>query len=126
MNRRVRVAAAAVLGILGSAACSSGQGPESSEVIDRGVFIATYVDLRMSTLRQGVDQIPTVDRDRILAEHGVSEQDLLDFVEIRGHQPEFMQPVWDTIEARIDRERLGTGAIQGPDPDAQPPDSAGT
>lgn len=92
-----------VAGALASAACSADQEAEAS--ISTDTFIAAYVDLRMATLRAGVDQIPTAERDRILARHGVTEDDLLQFVEARGRDAAFMHTVWDTIEARIDARR---------------------
>ena len=84
----------------------------------------TYVDLRMATLLAGVDQIPLAERDRILAEHGVGEQDLLDFVDLRGGDPDYMHAVWDSVEARIDRLRA---EINAPAPEGYtPPDSTGS
>jgi hypothetical protein len=52
-----------------------------------------------------VDQIPTAERDRILAEHGVGEDDLLEFVDVRGRDALYMHTVWDSIEAQIDELR---------------------
>lgn len=91
------------LGLLAAAACQPEEEP--IETIPVETFIATYVDLRMATLRAGVDQIPTAERDRILAEHGVGEDDLLQFVDVRGRDALFMHTVWDSIEAEIDELR---------------------
>ncbi len=98
--------------------------PEVVDTIAAETFVDTYVDLRMATLLAGVDQIPLAERDRILAEHGVGEQDLLDFVDLRGGDPDYMHAVWDSVEARIDRLRA---EINAPAPEGYtPPDSTGS
>lgn len=120
--RRGMLAAVAVGVLVAPAACGTGQDPEPAG-IETERFVATYVDLRMATLRAGVDQLPVDRRDSILATHDVSEDDLLEYVEIHGRNAQFMQAVWDTVEDRIDRQRVPALGLDsdtagtGPPPD---------
>ena len=70
-------------------------------VIDRETFISTYVDLRVAALSRADGELRRQDRDRILDEHGVEEEDLVRFVEVRGRDVHFMQELWDEVRQRI-------------------------
>ena len=96
-------------GALALAAC--GTGTASNDGVETDTFVATYVELRLATLRAGVDAIPHADRDQILSDHGVSEDDLLQFVELHGRDPQFMASVWDTIQGLIDEARVIPTAV---------------
>lgn len=102
---------AAFLGLaLGIFAC--GGDPTASPGatgLARETFIATYVDLRVAVGRQGTHELTDAERTRILADHGVTEADLLDFVEIHGTDVAFMRAVWDEIESRMDGVRMAPG-----------------
>ena len=103
---RWRIAVVVAVGALASAACTGSGSTETDTGIETERFVAVYVDLRMATLRSGADQLPVATRDSILASHGVTEADLLEFVEIHGRGAQYMHAVWDTIEDRIDRQRV--------------------
>lgn len=90
-------------GVLAPAACED-EG-DDSRIVEAEWFMATYVDLRMTTLRAGVDQLPVPLRDSVLSVHGVTEGELLQFAEEHGRDAGFMQAVWDSIENRMDRLR---------------------
>jgi len=79
--------------------------------LDREDFIATYVELRAAVIRSESHELSDEERARILSDHGVTEQEFLDFVEIHGDDVAFMRGVWDEIEARLDALRL----VPGPD-----------
>lgn len=81
-------------------ACAGGEATPSAP-IDRETFVETYVDLRIAALEQMDLQIRAQDRNRILDERSVTEEDLLAFVEAHGGDVPFMQQVWDDVEARI-------------------------
>lgn len=87
--------------------------PQAPEVdaISRETFVAAYVDLRKASLEGLGGPIDAAERERVLQEHGVEEDDLLRFAEVHGDDPGFMREVWEEIELRL----------QGP----PPPDSAG-
>jgi hypothetical protein len=110
--RVLPVLAVLVAGVLVPVACGD-FGEADQAAIDEGRFIEVYVALRMAALEAGTDQLPTDERDRILAEHDVTENDLLEFVEVHGRNAQFMHGVWDSIEGKIDDLRVAL-----PDPPA--------
>jgi hypothetical protein len=93
---RTLATAALVLGMLG--ACGTEADPAG--VIEREVFIATWVDLRAAALVAG-DPLPEPERERVLGERGVTEEELLGFAEAHGDDPRFMAEVWTEIESRM-------------------------
>ena len=94
---------AALLLLLGTLACSGG----TADSIDREVFIATYVDLRMAALETDSARIGTAERDEILQRHGVSADDMKTFTEVHAGDLEFMRDVWNEVEVRMDVEPEG-------------------
>lgn len=102
--RRLRSAALLILG-LGALpalpACGNGAEPAPAETIDRETFVATYVDLRAAALAAPGGGLAPADRERILAQHGVSEQDLLEFADARGGDVAYMRDLWLEVEARL-------------------------
>jgi len=91
--------------LLGLAACGADEtAAPSIPSIERGTFVATYVDLRASALRRPSGKLTEEDRARILSEHGVSEADLLAFADAHGSNPSFMRAVWDDVEVRLEAE----------------------
>ena len=97
-------AAAAV--VLAATGCE----PEVPLAIDREVFVQTYVALRVAELRSPGAVIPDADRDSVLAESGVTEEDLVTFAEVHGGDPVFMEGVWTEIQNRIIELSSGEGA----------------
>lgn len=82
-------------------ACSGGP---TENAIDREVFIATYVDLRISALETDSVRLGDAERTEILARHGVTEDELVAFTQAHADRLEFMREVWNEIEVRMDRE----------------------
>ena len=80
-----------------------GCGAPSAEdgVMDRETFIATYVELRAAALSSPTGTIDPGPRDSILALHGASEAGLLEFAELRGKDPEFMNLLWSEVQTRL-------------------------
>lgn len=72
------------------------------EIIARDRFIATYVDLRVAALRSDSGEIPDTAKQRVLEAHGVTDEDLLRFVEIRSAELQFMRDLWNEVELRLD------------------------
>lgn len=105
VGSRLRKALFAVA--LAAAACGGGD-PASAEAggIDRERFIATYVDLRATTIRSDTFAIRDADRAAVLARHGVTEEQLLAFAELHGEDVAYMRSVWDEVESRLDAERV--------------------
>ena len=78
-------------------------GTPSDDAIDRGVFIDTYVALRVAALETDSQRIATTDRESILADHRVAEGDLDYFAEAHAGDLDFMRDVWHDVELRMDR-----------------------
>lgn len=87
-----------------SAFACGGEGTTSAgaSVQDREAFIATYVDLRTAVIRGESHVLSDADRATILAEHGMTEEDLTRFAEVHGEDLNFMRGVWDDVEERLD------------------------
>lgn len=90
--------------------------PRNRETISRETFVATFVELRRSALESETGRITDEERERILSEHGIREDDLLTFVEVHGGRIDFMRDVWTEVEARL------LGAAEG---DTAEADTAG-
>ncbi len=92
-----RAGLAVVIAGLAAAACAPGE----PETISRETFVQTYVALRAAELRSSEAVIPDEDRERVLAEMGVSEEDLLAFAEVHGDDVLFMEAVWTDVQNRL-------------------------
>ena len=81
-------------------------GPESTEdTVGREAFISVYVDLRAAALTLRPTETGLDVRDSILAAHGVTGEDLLEFVDTHGERVEFMSGIWSEVEGLL-TERL--------------------
>ncbi len=87
------------------AACEGAGTQVSPDLITAEQFVAVYVDLRVATFRSETGELPPEERDRVLGEHGVTQTDLLSFVEARGADAPFMRGVWDSVEVAYQRLR---------------------
>lgn len=97
--RALRVLVAVLLGTAVAAAC----GPSTPEgVIDRETFIEAYVELRVAALSTDTARIAASDREAVLDEMGITEDDLIEFVEVHATDLEFMRDVWNEVELRMD------------------------
>jgi hypothetical protein len=85
--------------------CEDGTTDLAEVTAAREGFIATFLDLRAATVNSGSADIEDAVRDSILNLHGVTGQDLVDFVETHGEDVEFMSDLWTEVEARL-TERL--------------------
>lgn len=75
------------------------------DIIAPEEFVAVYVDLRVAALRSSTGEIDPSERDRILSAAGVTQDDLLRFVETLGQDAVFMRGVWDSVEVAYQRVR---------------------
>lgn len=90
--------------------CSGGTTDVSEDTVGREVFIGVYVDLRAASLSLGPTETGFDVRDSILAAHGVTGEDLLEFVDTHGARVEFMSEIWSEIEGLLS-ERLGQNLL---------------
>jgi hypothetical protein len=78
----------------------------SRETIDRETFVETYVQLREAALRTSGGQVTSGERDEVLERLGVSEEDLLRFVEVHGTDVAYMAGVWSEVETRLEPDTV--------------------
>jgi hypothetical protein len=93
--------------LLGAYGCSSGEGEEA--IMTRETFIDVFFDLRVAALRNSDREITPGQKEAILEAHGVTEEDLFHFSEVRGGEPEFMESVWAEIRSRLQDARSSLG-----------------
>lgn len=103
MTLRALVLAALLLG----AGCGGdGSAPVAEEeTISQEAFVEAYIALRVVGLRAPQQLIPPEDRQRVLSEQGVTEDELLEFVEVHGQDVERMQDIWNEVERRLEELR---------------------
>jgi hypothetical protein len=56
-------------------------------------------------LRAPQQLLPEEDRERILSEQGVTQDELFTFIEVHGKEVEYMRDVWNEIEERLNEMR---------------------
>jgi hypothetical protein len=88
--------------------CSSGATDVPEETPGRTEFIGAYIDLRLAAMSAETTDIGDDLRDSLLAVYDVTEQDLIDFVDMHGEEVEFMRDLWGEIEtiltARLEQQ----------------------
>ncbi len=88
------------------AACAGdAAGPGTTDVPDRNVFVATYVDLRVAALGSEDGELTEEMRTAVLSSHGVTESQLHAFVEAHGQDLPFMRDVWNEVEVLLEERR---------------------
>jgi len=94
------------LALLVSFACSS-EGPEveAPGVLSREEFVRAYVELRVAALESPGEELSLETRDRVLQELGLTEEDLLSFVEANGRDVQFMRRVWEEVDSIMTEKR---------------------
>lgn len=91
---------------LALAACGgSGSLSGEADTISRDTFIQAYLELRIEGLRSLGSEISIEARDQILEEVGVSEEELLAFVEYWGTDPLMMEGVWAEVDSLMREAR---------------------
>ena len=79
-------------------ACGGDQARDAAGTISRDVFVGTYVELRTAALHSPNGRVDPEAKAEILESNGVTEADLLDYVDVHGARLEFMVEVWAEID----------------------------
>ncbi len=79
-------------------ACGGEQAPEAAGTISRDVFVGTYVELRMAALLSPDGRVSPEAKAEILEAKGITETDLLDYIDVNGVRVQFMVEVWAEID----------------------------
>jgi len=81
-----------------------------NEAIARELFIDAYVDLRVEALQRPSGVLTAEESEPVLRRHGVTNQDLRNFIEVHARDMPYMSDLWSEIERRI-RERMGSSTV---------------
>lgn len=105
---RVRALVWALLLVLAPAACGDdGAAPEAdAATLPAERFVAAYVALREAALLAPGQELTDSARAAVLAARGVTEEELVRFVEARGDEVGFMQGVWAEVSRRLEERRV--------------------
>lgn len=112
-----------------AAACEPRTPPPGAEdTIARETFVEAYYLLRKEAMRSPLMEISLSARDRILADLGLSEEELLRFADVWGGEGEVMEGVWQEVDSLLRADRM-TGRAgmeeEEDDPDESPIDFRG-
>jgi hypothetical protein len=99
-RERASRSAIAIL-VLALTGCTGRTPQAPAGVIDREAFITTFVELRDAAMRQPLKVLTDEERTRILAAHGVTEDQLVAFADAWGGDPAAMAAIWDDVRARM-------------------------
>ena len=97
-----------------AAACGGdGTEPDESAAISRELFVATYVDLRVAAVTNPEGSIDGTSKAAILEQHGVTEDDLLEFGEVHGVRVRYMHDVWNEVDQALEDLRMAPDSVGG-------------
>jgi signal transduction histidine kinase len=69
--------------------------------LSRDNFTAAYVALRRAQLQNPTPAAFEAAKRQILEQHGVSEDDMMDFVQRHSRDVQYMAELWESLELRI-------------------------
>ncbi len=72
-----------------------------ADAVDEDTFVAVFVELRRAAASAPTDEAFARDRDRILAERGVTEPDLERFIDDHAEDVQYLSEVWDRIDRTL-------------------------
>lgn len=104
-------------------ACRGGEPPPGT--VDRDTFLDAWIALRIAAAEASDGDLDGPERDRILAEHGMDEQDLVDFVQAHGADIGYMNELWSDALERLEEEGVDVPSDEGPGMPSPRPDTAG-
>ena len=86
-------------------ACGGGEVAPETTALDRETFIRSWVDLRVAAVRSGEPLTDSL-RSVVLDRQGVTEEELMEFAEVRGDDLAYMRDLWSEVEARLQNEQV--------------------
>lgn len=101
MRRSLHTLWPVVLCLLAFVGCGD-RPSDQGLAVSRARFVDTYVDLRAEAFRAESETLTDSARATVLARHGVTEEELLDFAEAMGGDLDYMRDLWNEIELRLD------------------------
>lgn len=123
-----RIRVLGVLGFLGvvlvAAGCDALFPDEEADAIDRNTFIDVQVELRLAAADAEVAEIPQAQRDSILDDKGVTDEQLAAFLTVHGSDEDFMTDLWMEVDRKV-LEARGMEPEEDPDRIDPPEDEDG-
>jgi len=89
-------------------ACGGSEVAPETTALDRDTFIRSWVDLRVTAVRSGEPLTDSL-RAAVLDRQGVTEEELMEFAEVRGDDLAYMRDLWLEVEARLQAEDVPVG-----------------
>ena len=89
--------------------CGDAATPATPVGVDEDTFVGVYVELRRAAAAAPTDEAFAAERDRVLAEFGVTEARLERFIDDHADDAAYLSDVWD----RIDRTLRGELDAEG-------------
>lgn len=123
----MRITRPLFFGALASLALGCGSGgtaPGPEDVIPRDTFVKAYFELRVAALRSLETEISVQTRDSILQEMGLTPEDLITFVEVRGEEGQLMRGIWEEVDSLL-RVNRRNPQEEGPSPERPVPGDPG-
>ncbi len=103
-GRKAALLAVVIAGLVGCGGGGTGGAEGGTPALTRERFVAVVVALRKAEIELQHADSPAAEfavrRDRILAEHGVTEEDLREYVRAHG-EVDLLEETWDTILQRL-------------------------
>jgi hypothetical protein len=95
---------------LSAPACDGDDSLEGGgETLSRAQFIETYVQLRIAGLHIRGTELPLDRQKEVLDSLGVTEDQMLAFVEYWGSDGDVMEGIWQEVDSLIQQVRLSQG-----------------
>jgi hypothetical protein len=86
--------------------CSPAVSSEAEETgISKDRFISAYVELRVAALNAPDQELTLEARNQVLAQEGVEEGDLLEFIEVHGRDVPYMRRLWEEVDSILEELR---------------------
>lgn len=91
-----------ILALLAALFHSAGCGNDADVArVDRETFVSVWVELRLAALASPGGRVDPETRERLVARHGTTEEELLAFVEAHARDIAYMERVWEDVEERM-------------------------
>lgn len=116
----MRIPATVVLitaSLAGLGCSGEGSDPSQGETISREAFVEAFVELRTAALRNTSMEITLEERDRILADLGLTDEDLLTFAEVRSRDGPLMEGIWEEVDTLLRASRTDEVGEEGEEGD---------
>ncbi len=109
----IRIVVSAALLVVAAVCGGDGTELDESAAISRELFVATYVDLRVAAVTNPEGSIDGASKASILAQHGVTEDDLLEFVDVHGVRVRYIRDVWNEVDQALEDLRMAQDSVGG-------------